>query len=250
MQGNIGEAYVQYLLSLFTLVHKIDGSNDVGNDFICELVHDQSPTNLLFYVQVKYTIVEPVIKLATWNYWKSSPIPVYIFWIKKEKGQGRLENLPFEALIDNTRYKPCTPLLHEKKGRTSGEFIQYNRQGFLRDLIDDHSRTAYMKGYATLIKPRDYLNLDEKIAIGLPLRHLSVEMISLIYAKRIIDNGWINLYALAVSLHKVGGRKKDTEALDLLIVALRIMTPTDKKESSRLRKEIEDLRNTIQNSLR
>lgn len=48
MKGNIGEALAQYVLSNFCLVHKIDGSSDVGNNLVCELIKDEHPTNLLF----------------------------------------------------------------------------------------------------------------------------------------------------------------------------------------------------------
>lgn len=249
MQGNIGEAYVQYLLSLFTLVHKIDGSNDVGNDFICELVHEQSPTNLLFYVQVKYTQDRPTIKQETWNYWKTSPIPVYIFWIRKLPGARPMQNIPIEDLEQNTQYLACTPLLHANQKYSLGEYRNYDRRDFQGDLVRDHARTAFQSGYATIVKPRDYLRLDEKIYAQLPFYLLEIEGMVPTYHKKILTNGWVNLYALATSLHRKGTQKAKKEAVKLLDVALNLMSSAEKIEYLDFRQKMQNLKISILNSM-
>src|SRR5687768_7189459 len=109
-KGNTGEALAQYIFSKFCLVHKIDGSNDIGNDFICELIKNQYPTNLLFYIQIKYTDRAPRIRKETLEYWKGSPIPVYLFWIKDNIPPGAFSN---DALGKSyISYKRYTPILH------------------------------------------------------------------------------------------------------------------------------------------
>ena len=51
--GNKGEAYLEVFLSNFCLTHKIARSNDIGIDFFCEWFYGESPTSLLFAIQVK-----------------------------------------------------------------------------------------------------------------------------------------------------------------------------------------------------
>jgi hypothetical protein len=196
-KGNIGEALVQYLLSDFSLVHKIDGSNDVGNDFICELINDESPTNLLFYVQVKYTNRKPSIKKETLEYWRTSPIPVYLFWLKDRVG-GSLVN-PEEFSRAEIKYKRYTPIVHKSRHRNE-DFKVFNRQTFLRDLIIDYARTQYRKGFAPVLKPRDYLTLDEKNQIGFPQYKLLVHQVIPEYKEEILKGGWSNLLALGIAL--------------------------------------------------
>ena len=61
--GNKGEAFFESLISEYAIAHKIDGSKDVGLDFLCEWVVGQKPSQLLFGVQVK-TRTNKKIKLV------------------------------------------------------------------------------------------------------------------------------------------------------------------------------------------
>ncbi|MBU1131048.1 DUF4365 domain-containing protein [Patescibacteria group bacterium] len=209
-KGNIGESFVQYLLSEFCLVHKIDGSMDIGNDFICELIRDQYPTNLLFYVQVKYTQNEPHLKKSTIKYWEGSPIPVYLFWLKDKP--IHLEDL------SELKYKRYTPQLHNEKKHLSERYKPWYRYDFFRDLIIDYVRCQYIKGSATIIEPRDFLKLEDKMTADLPMYIYAKDVIKE-YSDKILGQGWINLYTTALLL-----RDKDTiedlkNALSLIKIA-------------------------------
>lgn len=206
MKGNIGEAFAQYVLSQFCLVHKIDGSFDIGNDFICELVKDQSPTNLLFYVQVKYTKRSPQIKDATKNYWKGSPIPVFLFWIYEgaENRAEFLSNLMFEKEFRSIKYKRITPFTHKVRHKNE-KFQKFNKIKFLRDLVMDYARCQYQKGFTPVITARDFLTLDDKIMAGLPRHGLFIKVIKE-YSNEILRDSWSNMFITAILLYKKGGK--------------------------------------------
>ena len=51
--GNRGEAYLEFILSRHCLMHKIAGYKDVGIDYLCEWLVEDSPTRILFGIQVK-----------------------------------------------------------------------------------------------------------------------------------------------------------------------------------------------------
>ena len=218
MKGNIGEALVQYLLSDFCLVHKIDGSNDIGNDFICELIRDENPTNLLFYVQLKYTDRKPHIKRETLEYWKGSPIPVYLFWVKdKHRVLPVISAEHFSR--SEKKYKRYTPFLHSERRHSNEDFKPFNKRTFLRDLIIDYARTQYKKGFTPVIKPRDFLTLEEKMNIGFRQYKLLVRDVIPEYKSEIIQGGWANLFSLAISLDQSANLEDRKLALSLLKTA-------------------------------
>lgn len=238
MKGNIGEALVQFLLSKFSLVHKIDGSNDVGNDFICELIRDQSPTNLLFYVQVKFTKRKPIIKNETIEYWKGSPIPVYVFWIKDiSHPSDPPGSLSLRDLENNTFYKRYTPVVHG--ANDNQEYIEFQKIPFFRDLLEDYLRTQYRKGQTPIIRYRDYLILEDKLEMGLPRYGLHIENIAQDYSQNILKNGWSNLYSLALILHQSTEDSDKLKAIELLKIALSIITSDDREQYSQLISELE-----------
>lgn len=218
-KGNIGEALVQYLLSDFSLVHKIDGSNDIGNDFICELIKDEYPTNLLFYVQVKYTNQSPNIREETLEYWKGSPIPVYLFWIKDNNPRGTTHLSTEHFAQADKKYKRYTPKLHNERKHGRERFKPFEKRTFLRDLITDYTRTQYKKGFTPVIKPRDFLTLEEKIDIGFPQFKLLVQDVIPEYKDEIIKGGWANLFSLAISLEQSNNLDDKRIALSLLETA-------------------------------
>ena len=156
MKGNIGEALVQYLLSHFCLVHKIDGSSDVGNDFICELIKENYPTNLLFYVQVKFWKSAPTPSPTTIEYWKGSPIPVYLFWIKGDPPSSFLNGDLLNFRNSEKYYKRMTPKLHRPEKHKNEKFKKFSEKEFKRDLIVDYARTQYQRGFLPVIEPRDF----------------------------------------------------------------------------------------------
>lgn len=213
-RGNIGEAFVQYILSSFCLIHKIDGSQDLGNDFICELTKGEFPTNILFYVQVKYWKNKPQDSqiAKTIEYWKSSSIPVYLFWVKDSKKLPELNANIFdpEITIPLLRYKRYTPIVHKNKEEKMKHFCQFTRRQFLRDLMVDYARCLYKRGMTTVIEKRDFTEL-ERANIKLGDNCLFVgDVIPNEYKNEIIDNSWTNLLATASSL-AVSSSKVDLE---------------------------------------
>ena len=242
MKGNIGEALVQYLLSSFCLVHKIDGSNDVGNDFICELIRDQYPTNLLFYVQVKYTKNPPTIRKETMTYWKGSPIPVYVFWIR-DTGLSPSSNPPNSAFIHNlateAKYKRYTPILHGKHNNDDVSFRNFDKTSFLVDLMEDYQRSQYIKGFTPILKYRDFLTLEDKLEMGLPRHELKVRRIAQEYSKNILDNSWANLFSLAITLWSKDTKLSREKAYKLIEVAISLITKKDRKKYFEITREIE-----------
>lgn len=209
-KGNIGEAFVQYVLSSFCLVHKVDGSQDIGNDFICELTKGEYPTNILFYVQVKYWKRQPSNKDVgkTMEYWKDSAIPVYLFWVKDKEKLPEFNQAMLNPKINVPllKYKRYTPIIHKNKEPKMKNFIQFTRRQFLRDLMVDYARCLYKKGMTTVIEKGDFTELD-KADVPLGNNCLFVrDVIPNEYRKEIIDNSWTNLLAtassLAVSPHK------------------------------------------------
>lgn len=206
-KGNIGEAFVQGILSSFCLVHKIDGSQDIGNDFICELTKGEYPANILFYVQVKYWKKEPRdsdIK-NQFEYWKSSPIPVFLFWIDGD------EKMPFELINDldskqiihQLKYKRYTPITHGNIEEKIQTFKSFSKFGFLRDIMVDYARCLYKRGMSTVIKKEDFSEI-EKHKIPLGDNCLFVEdVIPNEYKTEFITNSWTNLIATAKSLYTI-----------------------------------------------
>jgi len=215
MKGNIGEALAQYVLSRFCLVHKIDGSNDVGNDFICELIKNEYPTNLLFYVQVKYTKRKPYISKTTLEYWKDSPIPVYLFWIK-DVPSGHADA---RQLIAGAQYRRETPGLH---GKTKTEKFKHFDEGFFKkDLLIDYTRTQYFKGFTPILRPRDFLKIDDKIDLGFGIHHLYIEDVIPEYTDEVLAGSWVNFFSTAVLLFR---QERFVEAKAAILLAKMLCT--------------------------
>lgn len=204
-KGNIGEAFVQGVLSSFCLVHRIDGNQDLGNDFICELTKGEYPTNILFYVQVKYWNKEPKnsdIKNQL-EYWKASPIPVYLFWIDGKN------QMPFEAIntldskqeINQLKYKRYTPITHGNLEPQIQDFKPFSKFTFLRDIMVDYARCLYKRGMSTVIKKEDFSEIEKhKIPLGANCLFVC-DVIPNEYKSEFIKNSWTNLIATAKSLY-------------------------------------------------
>lgn len=199
-KGNIGEAFVQYVLSSFCLVHKIDGSQDLGNDFICELMKGKYPTNILFYVQVKYWKDKPQdsqIK-KTIKYWKDSSIPVYLFWVEDKKDEFlelTKDMLRSDSKNPYLQYKRYTPIVHGNKQEKMKKFIKFSINSFLENLMIDYVRCLYKRGMTTVIEKNAFKNIN-----GVKSYLYVGDIIPQEYGKEIIENSWTNLLAAASSL--------------------------------------------------
>lgn len=222
MKGNIGEAFVQYVLSQFCLVHSIDGSSDIGNDFICELIKGESPTNLLFYVQVKYHKREPIIRPELLEYWKGSPIPVFLFWVK-DTPQNLSNQRKKKPLIFYKRY---TPIVHNETKHNNEKFKPYDEIEFKKDLLKDYIRSLYKMGFTPVIRPGDFLAIDEKIAMGFKETVLFKDIASE-YKNEILRQSWSNLFVTADLLKEKGDLIKAKQAIDL---AYSLLEGLDAKE--------------------
>lgn len=244
-KGNIGEAVVAFELSKFCLVHKIDGSNDIGNDFICELIKDQHPTNLLFYVQVKHLPTEPPIEDRTVEYWRGSPIPVYLFWVKPYSGGGSEPDKEYEI-----KYKRYTPILH---GATDANEVQYKEYSdeFKKDLVEDYARTVYIKGSTPVIEPRAFMKIDEKRELDIPQYVIPTKQLTE-YKETLIRNGWTHLYTLAYVLSEKGDKQSLETAKSLTEEAQQMINMDERAESkeyNNFKAEIEELSKSIKTKL-
>lgn len=176
--GNKGESEVEAALSENALVHRIDGSKDIGLDMLCEWVSGEESTQLLFGVQVKtrsnanlklirkqsslnllkeFSVSANIqIEEKTLNYWRGFDFPVFLF------------------LVDGSDwkiyYKRYTPILHGLTDSTNEPFYQVTNDdcdflayvhgydktgGFCRDLFIDHLRCQHNKGLLSGIDPED-----------------------------------------------------------------------------------------------
>ena len=182
--GNRGEAFLEFIMSKHCLMHKIAGYKDIGIDYICEWLVEDSPTRILFGIQVKTSDKNDVkledlgrhkgmnglqkfkfasnipsweIKETTVNYWFGFDIPLYLFFVVKN-------NSNFDCY-----YQRLTPKLHKNDKKKARQEIQnYKKneiykandgsefraiidrgkqdEGFARDLFFDSVRCAYYSG--------------------------------------------------------------------------------------------------------
>lgn len=185
--GIKGEYFFGSLVSDYCIPHKINGSKDLGLDYICEWVYNDRPTGVLFAVQVKTFSEETAkpklleefdkynhlkkyeIKNHNFNidektlfYWKGFGIPIYLFAIC----------LNSEGNMD-CYYKRFTPILTKEtdlgninwqsdyyKINDGYKFLAFQNNGnktlgFARDLFIDYTRCNYFKGSITYLNPRD-----------------------------------------------------------------------------------------------
>lgn len=183
--GNKGEAFFETLISNYALVHKIEGSKDIGLDFLCEWIHGEKPTQLLFGVQVKTRSSEKIknikscgesklnwleqfkinsfyIDRETLNYWRGFTFPIFLFLIIEENKEL------------NCFYKRYAPVLHGTSRQSKEFFYKVNDKqkflafadnnkkikGFCRDLFVDYVRCNYNNGVLVIMDPM-HLGLKE-----------------------------------------------------------------------------------------
>jgi hypothetical protein len=180
---NKGEAFFESLISENCLAHRIFAPKDLGIDFICEWVHDDEPTGVIFASQVKtfseinsiiteggiskynglieYKITNQNLNIGkrTLKYWKGLGIPVYLFAI----GYKKDPNIKL-----NCYYKRFTPIVTKNVKQVTEFFFKVNKEdefiafakkeerklGFARDLYIDYMRWTYFKGYISYLNPR------------------------------------------------------------------------------------------------
>lgn len=187
--GNRGEAFLEFIMSKYCLMNKIVGHRDVGIDYICEWLNSDTPSRILFGVQVKTTERNDILltdkgvnrrsnelskfeinpppfnlKQKTVEYLSGLNIPLYLFLVMKDK-----EN------IFDCYYSRLTPVLHKsrestfnkseeiKKGtfykaNNGSEFIAVIKKGkmdggFVRDLFIDSIRCSYQSGSVSYRDP-------------------------------------------------------------------------------------------------
>lgn len=175
----MGEAFVESVLSEYAIVHKIDGSKDVGLDMLCEWVKGEIPTQILFGIQVKTTRkllktrIETnganylegykkhvFIKETTLDYWKGFDFPVFVFLVVIPENINRI-----------LYYKRYTPILHEQVEAKKEPFYSALKDdkfqayvpgperwpktgGFCRDLFFDCLRCQHNKGLLSGVDPK------------------------------------------------------------------------------------------------
>lgn len=182
--GNRGESFLEFIMSKNALFHKISGYKDIGLDYLCEWITKGSPTRALFGIQVKTSDIDDVnlehkgrnaglngleiyrfnktipswnITEKTINYWFGFDIPLYLFFVLKNKQ------------VFDCYYQRLTPILHKKdrsmatkeiqgfknndlyKANMDNNFmavVDRGRQdgGFARDLFFDSVRCSYFSG--------------------------------------------------------------------------------------------------------
>lgn len=182
---------MEFIMSKHCLMHKIAGYKDIGIDYLCEWLVEDSPTRILFGIQVKTSDISNVelthlgrnrrfnglekfefakttpewkIKQKTINYWFGFEIPLYLFFVLKSNSNF------------NCYYQRLTPILHKKDRKKAAREIQNYKSnelykanddknefraivdrngkdgGFARDLFFDSVRCAY---YTGSVKYRD-----------------------------------------------------------------------------------------------
>ncbi len=189
--GNRGEAFLEFIMSKNCIMHSITGYKDIGIDYICEWLDKDTPSRLLFGIQVKTTeqkvtlidkginrrmneletvkIKNPSvfkIKEETIEYWQGLNIPLFLFLIITNQENN------FDCY-----YSRLTPILHKIgidsaskiKRIKSGDFYLANNRssfnavkaktwmdgGFVRDLFMDSVRCSYQSGNILYKDPRN-----------------------------------------------------------------------------------------------
>jgi hypothetical protein len=188
--GIRGEAYFETLISEYCIPHHITGPKDIGLDYICEWVHNDRPSGILFGVQVKtstktgvkitpdntglahnnlpkYTIsnIDFKITQADLYYWRGLGIPFYLFVIIEKlnsSGKKKLDCYYKRFTPPLTRERPTIQSMNLNREfyhvNEGDSFIAFNNTkngegGFARDLFFDHVRCCYNKGTIALFDP-------------------------------------------------------------------------------------------------
>lgn len=185
-----GEAFFESLVSDYCIPHRVVGPKDIGIDYICEWVHGDKPSGILFAVQVKtfsrenqavriedvgvelklnglrkYRIVNSNLRVdtRTLHYWHGLGMPIYMFAIVKTGSSDAKEvlNCYYKRYTSALTRKetgakdPFEPFYLVNKGTRFMAFKNESRrsQGFARDLFIDHVRWCYYNGSISFLDP-------------------------------------------------------------------------------------------------
>jgi hypothetical protein len=255
-KGNIGEAVVQYVLTRVSLVHKIDGSNDIGNDFICELIDGTTPTNTLFYVQVKYTVDEPDINPSTLAYWKGSSIPVFLFWVRDTMGALPLGEPDLNAIFrfgpnieKIIQYKRFTSSLDKRKNLLQDlRFEPFEEQKFRNHVTEDALISRYRKGPDLLANIEATLR-DNNAEVYFGSHAIEIRRITKEYKNQIKSNAWFDLFSIAQALVAEGGQGNIRNAHQLTVVAIKLLESKAKTKYPKLVHDLESLNAELRKKL-
>jgi hypothetical protein len=185
--GIKGEAYFEALLADYSVPHQIVGPKDLGIDYICEWVHGDAPTGVLFAAEVKtfaHNVSPPkavgvdkrlngletfeiknsnlIVTDRSLQYWRGLGMPVYLFAIVNS-GETDTQDATldcyyrrFTAVLTSDKKQEYQPFYKANRG---AHFIAFAReeqraQGFARDLFIDFMRWSYYKGTIAYLNPR------------------------------------------------------------------------------------------------
>lgn len=173
-KGNKGEALVESILSDHAIVHKIDGSKDIGIDMICEWVNGERPTQLMFGVQVKTLDIKlklkkekskinwleeyngsVSIKQVTLDYWRGFDFPVFVFLVDLKS--SKIYYKRYTSIVHGLILHTVEPFYLATKGGKFQAYVQGGKHtwGFCRDLFFDHLRCQHNKGALSGVNPKD-----------------------------------------------------------------------------------------------
>lgn len=180
--GNKGEAFIESLFSDYAIVHKIDGSKDVGLDFLCEWVAGEKPTRLLFGIQVKTTksIHEfnengktsntnflqefstsqiPSFKKipdTTLTYWRGFNFPVFVFRVLLTENKTLAFYKRYTTVLHGIDTEESLPFYLANMDTKLQAYIYKERTwGFCRDLFFDHLKCQHYRGMLSGVNPDD-----------------------------------------------------------------------------------------------
>lgn len=183
--GIKGEAFFEMLVSNHCIPHQISGLKDIGIDYMCQWINGNTPTGLLFLVQVKCFnakngTIESIKKDERYNFLEKYKITNSKNLELDDRTLTYLASfgLPtylFVVVINDNKQNDCyyqrlTPILlngkpfKKSKGFSkvtddNSDFLAFadkttKEGGFARDLYIDYVRCNYSKGNVALsIKP-------------------------------------------------------------------------------------------------
>ncbi len=177
-KGNRGESIFETVVGPFTIPHKIDGSKDIGVDYLCEWKNSDEPTGVIFAAQVKYYPAKKAVRVdrdrhlnllerykivptisigqQTQNYWKLLGLPCYLFVIIPRGDSVDMFYKRYTPIVNGKASQPRSPFYKANKRLTFLAFADTKKKigGFARDLYIDQMRSNYNKGLIAYLNPR------------------------------------------------------------------------------------------------
>jgi hypothetical protein len=181
-RGIKGEAFFESLIVDRAIPHRIARQNDLGVDFLCEWIHGDRPTGILFSAQVKastsdrvqasatgksrlnlldeYTLVgAEKVDERTINYWKGLGLPAFLFYVVECGNHLKCYHKRYTPLLDghsDSDDETGTRRFYRvSNDMTFLAFAVDNIGGFARDLVIDYARMSYSKGHVVPLIPSE-----------------------------------------------------------------------------------------------